>query len=87
MSTLISRKRALDDGRVETYTPSPDADGLFELGDPRRGKEMHHKKNAIFVETLDMALHLVREHEFSLRMKGDITGQRNLISAKEIQGL
>ena len=87
MTSPISRKRALEDGRVEIYTPSRDADGLFELGDPRRGKEMHHKKNAIFVQTLDIALHLVREYEFSLRMKGDITGQRNLISAREIQGL
>lgn len=83
----IIRQRILDDGRIETYIPSPDARQLFELGDPKRGKQNHHKKNAIFVETIEMAEYLVREHRFSLRMKGDLTGQRNLISADEIEGV
>ena len=81
------RNRQLDDGQTERYIPDPDASGMYELGDPKRGSEKHHKKNAIFVPTLEMALHLVREYGFSLRMRGEITGQRNLISAAEIEGL
>ncbi|MEP3051668.1 MAG: hypothetical protein ABJP48_01635 [Erythrobacter sp.] len=87
MTISLTRHRVLDDGREETYTPSPDGGGMFELGDPKRGSEKHHKKSAVFVETVDMAAHLVREYGFSLRMKGDLTGQRNLISASEIEGV
>ena len=81
------RNRQLDDGQTERYIPDPDGAGMYELGDPKRGSEKHHKKNAIFVPTLEMALHLVREYGFSLRMRGEITGQRNLFSASEIEGL
>ena len=83
----IWRNRLLDDGRTERYLPDANDQGQFELGDPSRGDEMHHKKNAVFVNTLDMALHLVREHGFSLRMRGELTDQRNLISASQIEGL
>ncbi len=90
--TLVFRNRLHDDGNLagqtERYEISPHPDtGLFELGDPKVGKEAHHKKNAIFTETLDAALHLVRSYGFSIRMRGDLTKQRNLISADEIQGL
>lgn len=75
-------------GQTERYEVSPHPEtGLFELGDPAVGKESHHKKNAIFTETLDAALHLVRKYGFSLRMRGNLTNQRNLISANEIKGL
>jgi hypothetical protein len=60
---------------------------MWELADPSIGSEKHHQKNAIFVKELDTALHLVRQHGFSLRMTGKLTGQRNLISAQEIEGL
>ncbi len=81
------RVRRLDDGRLEHYFPDADASGWYELGDPARGTEKHHKKNAIFVSSIEMALHLVRNYEFSIRMRGNVTGQRNLISAREIEGL
>ncbi|WP_298466673.1 hypothetical protein [uncultured Erythrobacter sp.] len=87
MTLQLKRHRNLEDGRVEIYTPAPDASNLLELGDPKRGSEMHHKKNAVFVGTLEMASYLIREYGFSLRMKGDLTGQRNLISAHEIEGV
>ena len=75
-------------GQTERYEISPHPDtGLFELGDPKVGKEAHHKKNAIFTETLEAAMYLVRSYGFSIRMRGDLTKQRNLISADEIQGL
>ena len=87
MSLKLSRRRVLEDGREEVYLPSQSNDGLFELGDPKRGAEKHHRKNAVFVEEIEMAEHLVREYGFSLRMKGSLTGQRNLISASEIEGV
>ena len=74
-------------GQVERYLPDPDARGLFELADPKLGKDKHHKKNAIFASSESAALHLVRSYGFSLRMRGYLTGQRNLISASEIRGL
>ena len=85
--TALHRVRVLDDGRTEKYFPDENSDGLFELGDPARGKEHHHQKNAIFVRDLDMAKYLMREYGFALRMRGEITNQRNLISASEVEGL
>ncbi len=90
--TQIFRNRLHEDGnfagQVERYviSPHPDTD-LFELGDPKVGKEAHHKKIAIFTEIVEAALYLVRSYGFSIRMRGDLTQQRNLISADEIQGL
>ena len=74
-------------GKVERYFPDRDERGFYELGDPKRGQEKHHKANAIFVDTIEMALHLVRTYGFSLRMRGDLTNQRNLISADKIECL
>ena len=74
-------------GRIEHYFPEPDGDGFYELADPACGSEKHHKKNAIFVKEIDMALHLVRTYRFAIRMRGNLTDQRNLISADEIECL
>ena len=71
-------------GKTERYWPDADARGLFELGDPEIEKA-HHKENAIFVENEAAAVRLVRKYGFSLRMRGDVTGQRNLISAAKIK--
>lgn len=75
------------EGRTEHYFPDADENGFYELGDPKRGGEKHHKKNAIFVSSLEMALHLVRTYGFSMRMRGDLTKQRNLISPEEIRDI
>ena len=74
-------------GQIERYLPDPDTRGLYELADPKLGREKHHKKNAIWASTESAALHLVKTYGFSLRMRGYLTGQRNLISASEIEGL
>ena len=74
-------------GRIEHYFPDTADNGLYELGDPKRGKEKHHKKNAMFAQLIEMALHLVRTYGFSIRMRGNLTNQRNLISANEIECL
>jgi hypothetical protein len=89
MTHLVFRERLHKTGalagQVETYWPDHDARGLYELGDPKVGKKCHHKPNAIFVENEQAAVRLVREYGFSLRMRGYLTGQRNLISAAEIK--
>jgi hypothetical protein len=72
---------------MERYLPDSSAEGFFELGDPLVGGEKHHQKNAVFTKTIEAAVHLIRAHGFSLRMRGNLTGQRNLISAQEIEGL
>ena len=74
-------------GRLEHFFPDADDRGFYELGDPSRGTEKHYKKNAIFVETIEMALYLVRTHGFEIRMRGNLTNQRNLISADKIECL
>jgi hypothetical protein len=89
---MIYRDRKHDSGsfagQLERYKPDPHPrTGFFELGDPAVGRDAHHKKNAIFTETLDAAIHLIRTYGFSLRMRGNLTNQRNLISANEIEGL
>jgi hypothetical protein len=86
---LVFRDRLHKDGpfkgQTERYWPDPDDRGLFELGDPKVGDKKHHKPNAIFVENELAAVRLVRAYGFSLRMKGELTGQRNLISADRIK--
>ncbi|EDL50383.1 hypothetical protein [Erythrobacter sp. SD-21] len=89
MTHLVYRDRVHTEGelagKTERYWPDPDVRGLYELGDPQMGKTKHHKPNAIFVEEQENAVRLVREYGFSLRMRGELTGQRNLISPKEIR--
>ena len=89
---VVFRERFHEDGdfvgQTERYEVSPHPlSELYELGDPAVGKEAHHKKNAIFTETEEAALYLVRKYGFSIRMRGNLTNQRNLITAEEIQGL
>ena len=74
-------------GRLEHYFPDADERGFYELGDPKIGPEKHHKKNAIFTESIEAALHLVRTYGFSIRMRGNLTNQRNLIGAADIECL
>ena len=81
------RVRRLENGRLEHYFPDRHANGMYELADPARGSDKHHQKNAIFVADVGMAIHLVRQYGFAIRMRGNVTGQRNLISADEIQCL
>ncbi|WP_140870263.1 hypothetical protein [Sphingomonas oligophenolica] len=85
--TTPHRVRRLASGALEHYFPDPDDQGMYELGDPKKGAVKHHKVNSIFVGSIEMALYLVREYGFSIRMRGNISGQRNLISADKIEFL
>ena len=85
--TTPHRVRKLDDGRFDTYFPDANKDGMYVLADPSYGSEMHHEKNAIRVRSIALAMHLVREHGFSIRMRGNVTRQWNLIAASKIECL
>ena len=74
-------------GRLEHYFPDSDEQGYYVVADPALGREKHHKKNAIITRSIAVALHLVRNYGFSIRMRGNLTNQWNLISRNQIQGL
>ena len=84
MARLV-RRRTLPDGRVEVFTPMKNADGYYILAD--RAVDPQHNKaaNQFFVRDLDAVVARVRRGGVSVRMQGQITGQPNLISAREIE--
>lgn len=83
--TRLLRRRALPDGRVELFTPKKNEDGYYILAD--RAVDAQHNKaaNQFFVRDLDAVVARIRRGGVSLRMQGEITGQSNLISAREIE--
>jgi hypothetical protein len=85
MEIMIRRRRNLPDGRVETYVPMRNADGYYILAD--RVVDPQHNKavNQFFVKDIAAVAARLRSGGVSLRMKGDITGQPNLISSTEIE--
>lgn len=82
---ILRRLRTLPDGRTETYTPMRNADGYYILAD--RAVDPQHNKavNQFFVKDIAAVAARLRAGGVSLRMKGDITGQPNLISASEVE--
>ena len=91
MITTPHRVRKHEDGahvgRLEHYFPDADSEGFYRLADPALGPEKHHLKYAILTKNISVALHLVRVHGLSIRMRGNLTQQWNLIRREEIQGL
>ena len=85
MPIQLRRHRILPDGRTETFTPMKNADGYFILAD--RAVEPQHNKaaNQFFVKDIEAVAARIRAGNVSLRMRGDITGQPNLISSGEIE--
>lgn len=85
MEISLRRRRTLPDGRLETYTPMRNADGYYILAD--RAVDPQHNKavNQFYVKDIAAVAARIRAGGVSLRMKGDITGQPNLISASEIE--
>ena len=71
-------------GQTETYRILQNREGMYLLGDPKFGARKHLKVHRVEVTTREEAARLVRRG-FSLWMKGDLTGQQNLISASRIQ--
>lgn len=66
----------------EFFRPHQFQDGLYRVADPALGKQKHHAENQIAI-TEEQILEYVRRG-FLLRMKGEDTGQVNLIRPDEI---
>lgn len=85
MDIILRRRRTLPDGRVETFHPMKNADGYFILADRVVDPQHNKAANQFFVRDIAAVAARIRAGGVSLRMKGDITGQPNLISAGEIE--
>jgi hypothetical protein len=85
MMLRLRRRRELPDGRVEEYTPMTNKHGQYILAD--RAVDPQHNKavNQFFVDNLEAVAGRVRKGGVSVRMRGSISGQPNLISAAEIE--
>ena len=67
----------------EIFRPHRYPNGLFRVADPAMGDVKHHAKNQLSVREDQIESYLQRG--FSLRMKGDVGCQVNLISPSEIR--
>ncbi len=85
MPIVIQRRRVLPDGRTETYTPMKNADGYYILADRTVDPQHNKAANQFYVKDITAVAARLRAGGVSLRMRGDITGQPNLISAAEIE--
>lgn len=81
----IVKRRTLADGRVEEYTPMRNRHGQYILAD--RGVDSQHNKavNQFFVDSIEALAARIRNGGVSVRMRGSISGQPNLVSASEIE--
>jgi len=66
----------------ERFVPHRFRDGLLRVADPALGKVKHHAANQIAVREDEVVAYLRRG--FLLRMRGERSGQVNLIAAAEI---
>lgn len=85
MDYVIRRQKTLSDGRVETFTPMTNADGYFILADRVVDKQHNKATNQFFVKDPVALIARLRKGGVSIRMRGDITGQPNLIRASEVE--
>lgn len=74
-------------GRLEHFFPEANASGHYVLADPSIGREMHHVEHSIRLNNITEAVRLVVEKGYSIRMRGNLTGQWNLIRRDEIRDL
>ena len=63
----------------EIYDPFRNRQDHFVLADPKHEREKHYAKNEVFADSLSEVIELVIKHGFHLWMKGNDTGQQNLI--------
>lgn len=73
--------RFAEDG--ERYIPHRFRDGFYRMADPALGRVKHHAANQIAVRGYEIEGYL--QKGFLLRMRGEVSGQVNLISASEIK--
>ena len=81
----LVRRRRLDDGRIDVFTPLKNSDGYFVLAD--RAVDPQHNKaaNQFYIKDVAAVAARVKRGGVSLRMRGSISKQPNLISAGEIE--
>lgn len=81
----VVRKRILEDGRIEEFTPMQNKHGQYILAD--RAVDPQHNKaaNQFFVDSYEALIARIRKGGISVRMQGNISRQPNLISAAEIE--
>lgn len=73
-------ERVAADG--ERFVPHRFRDGFYRVADPALGRTKHHAHNQIAIRRGQIETYLSRG--FLLRMRGEISGQVNLISPEEI---
>ncbi|WP_049801810.1 hypothetical protein [Bradyrhizobium genomosp. III] len=73
-------ERRAPDG--ERYVPHRFPDGLYRVADPALGRTKHHSANQIAITAEQIGDYLRRG--FLLRMRGEKSGQVNLIAASKI---
>ena len=73
--------RVRDNGEI--YVMERGSSGDFEFGDPSV-KNKHHQTNVVRKHTLDDAIQAIRDG-FHPRMKGQETGQWNMISPANVK--
>jgi len=67
----------------EPFVPHLFRDGLYRVADPAFGSQKHHARNQIAITGPEIAGYLRRG--FHLRMRGEQSGQVNLIRPDEIE--
>ena len=81
----LIRRRVLEDGRVDEYTPMTNKHGQYILADRTVDPQHNKAVNQFFVDSYEALVARVRKGGVSVRMKGSLSGQPNLISAAEIE--
>lgn len=73
----------IDQNTGEIFVPYRFRDGRFRVADPRFGNKKHHAENQMPVSTEEELVALIRRG-FHCRMRGERSGQVNLIRPEEI---
>jgi hypothetical protein len=81
----IVRRRTLPDGQIEDFLPMTNRHGQYILADRTVDPQHNKAANQFYVDSIDALAARIRKGGISVRMKGNISGQPNLISASEIE--
>ena len=81
----ILRRRVLPDGQTEVYTPMTNRHGQFILADRTVDPQHNKAVNQFFVDSTEALVARIRKGGVSVRMRGNLSNQPNLISAAEIE--
>jgi hypothetical protein len=83
---MLSRTRIHEDGTTEMYYPSKDKYDCFVLAIKKTDFPLNRKPNQVIASTEEKAVALFRQGGYSMRMVGERTGQKNIISSDKIDG-